>query len=491
MSPIQAGQAMKVRAYWRVGALPNVGLHKGLFSMQLIGPDGSAWAQSDVQSEGPMRGYRVGGVYAVDHVLDLPLQIGNGEFTLVASIADLATGERWPALMDGQANADYRLRALQFMLPRKGWGPMVWPVLSTSILRGFGAQLPAIDIQETEGQPVVAAMRGCVVLSNQNALDYGNIVEIKSDIEPMDVRVRYSFLSGLRVTAGDCVEQGEVIGAVADSDATQGATKLRVEVLANGQAQNPWDSLSPDPVTRSNDVARVPLPKRYPLTLNSVRVEPLQPKAGEPIKITWWFSGSANHVSIKVYDIDSNLEAEYLHSAAQVDSQRGEMTVRGISPKHAPSAVALSVDHVVLALVPLGASANDAAIQSFEHGSMIWLNGADEIYVLYENGELQSFVDHFVEGSETLPATPPPAGKLQPQRGFGWVWRTYSNVRERLGWALQVEQGYRACVRWLTITDVATKQPSYVTDPNGQVYQLGSDFRLWQYSPGLLGSQSC
>ena len=57
--------------------------------------------------------------------------------------------------------------------------------------------------------------------------------------------------------------------------------------------------------------------------------------------------------------------------------------------------------------------------------------------------------------------------------------------------ALQAEQGYRACVRWLTITDVATKQPSYVTDPNGQVYQLGSDFRLWQYSPGLLGSQPC
>lgn len=38
----------------------------------------------------PMRGYRVGGVYAVDHVLNLPLQIGNGEFTLVASIADLS-----------------------------------------------------------------------------------------------------------------------------------------------------------------------------------------------------------------------------------------------------------------------------------------------------------------------------------------------------------------------------------------------------------------
>lgn len=35
---------MKVRAYWRVGASPSyVGLHKGLFSMQLIGPDGSTW----------------------------------------------------------------------------------------------------------------------------------------------------------------------------------------------------------------------------------------------------------------------------------------------------------------------------------------------------------------------------------------------------------------------------------------------------------------
>ena len=52
VSPIQVGQLMTVRASWRVGALPNVGMHQGLFTMQLIGPDGTEVAQSDVAPDG-------------------------------------------------------------------------------------------------------------------------------------------------------------------------------------------------------------------------------------------------------------------------------------------------------------------------------------------------------------------------------------------------------------------------------------------------------
>lgn len=498
MSPIQAGQPMTVRMQWRVGALPNIGLHHGLFSLKLVGPTGAELAHSHVASEGPMRGYRVGSVYSVLHTLDVPTHTIGGQYVLMAGISDLATGERWPALMDGQINADYQLKALQFLLPRKGWGALVWPVFNTTIQQGYGSQHPALDIQEEGGQPVFAAMRGCVVApdpSKQDTLDYGDAVEIKRDGDSaaMDVRVRYAYLEALQVKIGDCVMPGDVIGEVAASPRSiRGDSKLRVEVLVNGQAQNPWDSFIPIAPALPRDIANTLMPKRYPLTLNAVQVAPLQPKAGEPITISWWFSGSANSVSVRVYDSDANHAADYLHSTPVGESQRGEKIMRGMNANRPPAAIGLLVDHTLLALVPLGAMALEAITQPFEHGSMIWLQGRQEIYVLYENGEMQRFVDHFAEGQpEAALATPPPAGKLQPQRRFGWVWRTNRNVRERLGWAQQAEQDYRACVRWLYPAGGAMKQPIYVTDPNGQVYQFGIDDGGWRYSPGLLGAQPC
>ena len=36
----------------------------------------------------------------------------------------------------------------------------------------------------------------------------------------------------------------------------------------------------------------------------------------------------------------------------------------------------------------------------------------------------------------------PPAGLLQPIRGFGKIWRETSGVRDKLGWATVPEQGF-------------------------------------------------
>jgi hypothetical protein len=82
-----------------------------------------------------------------------------------------------------------------------------------------------------------------------------------------------------------------------------------------------------------------------------------------------------------------------------------------------------------------------AAYQSFEGGHMIWRADTREIYVLFMDGSYKTFVDTWAEG-ETLPVETPPAGRVQPVRGFGKIWSTQSDVRSRLGWAMQPESAH-------------------------------------------------
>jgi hypothetical protein len=83
-----------------------------------------------------------------------------------------------------------------------------------------------------------------------------------------------------------------------------------------------------------------------------------------------------------------------------------------------------------------------AAYQPFTGGFMFWRGDTREIYVLYKDRSSAKYPDTWQEG-ETLNITEtPPAGQMQPTRGFGKVWATQPGVRERLGWALAAETGY-------------------------------------------------
>lgn len=101
-----------------------------------------------------------------------------------------------------------------------------------------------------------------------------------------------------------------------------------------------------------------------------------------------------------------------------------------------------------IARCPAGeASASWAAEQPFEHGRMIWLEDvgvlARVILVLYDDGQFAMFDDTWTEGDpESDPAFVPPAGLLQPIRGFGKLWRENAGVRDKLGWATAGEQGF-------------------------------------------------
>jgi hypothetical protein len=96
----------------------------------------------------------------------------------------------------------------------------------------------------------------------------------------------------------------------------------------------------------------------------------------------------------------------------------------------------------------LGCAINNAATlssayQSFEHGAMLWLQGTpSQIYLLYPDGRYTRFTDTYdpaidpESGGET-----PPAGFVEPVRGFGKIWRTYQDVRLAFGWATGNELG--------------------------------------------------
>lgn len=92
---------------------------------------------------------------------------------------------------------------------------------------------------------------------------------------------------------------------------------------------------------------------------------------------------------------------------------------------------------------PLTQTTIEAAYQPFENGLMLWRADSDTIYVLYTpTRRFETYPDTWVEGLANPVTDAPPAGYAKPERGFGWVWGSNPAVREGLGWALAVEQGY-------------------------------------------------
>lgn len=86
-----------------------------------------------------------------------------------------------------------------------------------------------------------------------------------------------------------------------------------------------------------------------------------------------------------------------------------------------------------------------AAVQAFERGTMVWVQGTPNyIYVLYNSGTYQRFIDTWQSG-ETAPISEmPPPGLSEPLRGFGKVWRDNPTVKSTLGWAVAIEAGTAA-----------------------------------------------
>ncbi|MCI0395491.1 MAG: hypothetical protein L0332_22770 [Chloroflexi bacterium] len=98
-----------------------------------------------------------------------------------------------------------------------------------------------------------------------------------------------------------------------------------------------------------------------------------------------------------------------------------------------------------------------AAEQPFEGGWMLWLAQWPEasgtvILVFYNDGTYEWYNDTWTVGEPVDdPTVIPPPGLYQPVRGFGKVWRTNAEVRERLGWATALEVAFTSTTqqRWM------------------------------------------
>ncbi len=127
---------------------------------------------------------------------------------------------------------------------------------------------------------------------------------------------------------------------------------------------------------------------------------------------------------------------------------------------------------------------SDGAEQTFEGGTMLWNRAEGLIYILYDD-ELQSqwhaTVDRWEEDEPAFdPTLEPPPGFYQPVRGFGLVWREHSTVRERLGWALAPEHGYRTATQR---TSHVRYRDIYIRAFDGGVWRLRPNGSAWEHVP--------
>jgi hypothetical protein len=93
------------------------------------------------------------------------------------------------------------------------------------------------------------------------------------------------------------------------------------------------------------------------------------------------------------------------------------------------------------------------AYQPFERGSMIYVDRTvyrndkqvreKVVYALFPDGSFLQVADTWAEGEPVSSGAQPPAGLIEPVRGFGKAWREAGGgtLRERLGWATTAEQG--------------------------------------------------
>ncbi len=123
--------------------------------------------------------------------------------------------------------------------------------------------------------------------------------------------------------------------------------------------------------------------------------------------------------------------------------------------------------------------------ERFEGGLMIWIEATRDIYVFFTDLDTPRWMrvpDTFQEGEQERDDNlDVPAGRLQPVRGFGKVWRDNPQIRERLGWALGPEVAYDGMIQ---ISGQAEEnQTIYIRSIEGGILELQPEGSEWRVVP--------
>lgn len=123
-----------------------------------------------------------------------------------------------------------------------------------------------------------------------------------------------------------------------------------------------------------------------------------------------------------------------------------------------------------------------AGFQPFQNGRMVWLKELksgdtvlpNQIIVLYNDGHWARFDDSWQENQpETDPSIVAPEGLIQPKRGFGKLWRSNQEVRNKLGWATVEEKPYVATYQWRLVE--APPAVVFLRTMDNQVVELSGE----------------
>ncbi|HSW76192.1 MAG TPA: M23 family metallopeptidase [Candidatus Saccharimonadales bacterium] len=96
-----------------------------------------------------------------------------------------------------------------------------------------------VDLASVQGTHVKASARGKVILVQENAPGYGNVIEIQ---HKNGFITRYGHLHAMHVRLGDTVRKGEVIGLVGATGNVRGTkdpSHLHFEIVKDGKRVDP------------------------------------------------------------------------------------------------------------------------------------------------------------------------------------------------------------------------------------------------------------
>ncbi len=251
------------------------------------------------------------------------------------------------------------------------------------------------------------------------------------------------------------------------------------------------------------DKAQTPEPQPEPASptggVSIFTATPNTVAPGQPVTLTWEVSGARGvHIEATVPQmtaVQTVVDAQASTGSAVVNvpgyaAYNVTYTLRTLDGSAAATAIVqVSCPYTFFFGQGDGCPTSQAAqvgasYQAFEGGHMIWRSDTNEIYVHFGDGRASIFLEQdYANLPDAVIEEAPPLNRQAPDSGFGKVWANAPGVRDKLGWALDDEQGYMATTQRVAPTRAPRPQFAfYITLPGGEV--VGSGYGAWRIVAG-------